>query len=49
MAVIACTEARSAVSDEPYRIVYQHGVSSHQEGADARASTRPAEYGNSSV
>jgi len=49
MAVIACTEARSAVSDEPYRIVYQHGVSSHQEGADARASARPAEYGNSSV
>jgi hypothetical protein len=49
IAVIACAVARSVMIAKPDRIVYEHGVSSDQEGADARTSARHAGYGNSSV
>jgi hypothetical protein len=49
LAVIDCTVARSVTTEQPDRIVSEHGLSSHQEGAVARTSSRHAGYGNSSV
>ena len=45
----ACTITGSAAIEKPGRIVYEHGVSSDQEGADARTSARNAGNGNSPV
>jgi site-specific recombinase XerD len=45
----ACSITGPAVIEKPDRIVYEHAVGSHQEGADTRTSARNAGYGNSSV
>lgn len=45
----ACVITVSAMIEKPDRIVYQHGVSSDQEGADTGTSARNAGHGHSPV